>query len=109
MSNDNPTQPDLFAKKIQQHHEAIQAEFDAISAGEIDSMSDMARKQLASKLLIFVGVIGDLAQTGETDAVRLSAAKYGIQFVLGKDTSDPAAVSPVQRLIDQLTKTPIDE
>lgn len=99
-----PENIDQFAKLIQKHHADIEAEFDAIKAGDIDSMSDMARQELATKLLVFVGVIAELAVTGETDSVRLSASKYGIEFVLGKNTIDPATVSPVQKLIDQLTK-----
>lgn len=97
-----------LAEVVQEYHQAIEEEFDAISAGDDAALSMQVKKKLAAKVLAFTDVITEIAEHGETDSVRLSAAKFGLNFVFGGKVGE-GEDDPMQKLIKSLTRTNDDE
>lgn len=98
--------PDDVQAKLKTYREEVEAayrsEFEVVDS-KIAGARTVSRDQLAELAGLAVSTLGEVMREGEKDSDRISAAKYVLDKVLGKDTVlDPD--DPAQRLLEKLTQ-----
>lgn len=93
---------DFIASEVQKYSKSLQEEFSMIRTDDVSSQAALVKKKLAAKLLDFSDTVIEVAENGESDSVRLAAAKFGITFVLGGKLED--AEDPFSKQLKKLMK-----
>jgi hypothetical protein len=103
MPEDKDPSLDYIASEVRKYHEAFRQEFEALNSSDVHAIKEKVKEKFAASLLSFVDTIIDLSTEAEADGVRLSAAKFGLNFVLG-DVVEKPEDDPLAKLINGLIK-----
>jgi len=99
---------DLF-KELHKYRKSLEEEFDAIKSDDSTALAEKVRARLASKLLSFADTVIELSEDSESEGTRLSAAKFGLQFVLGPTDGKAGKKSALDELLDKIMAGEEDE
>ena len=98
-----------FEEKLKQYNEELEKEF-SVDLSETDSveMARKVRKNLTPYAPTFITSIIALAKGAKSEAVRLNAAKFGLETLYGKGPINEVEAG-IEKVIRELTAPPVGQ
>jgi hypothetical protein len=103
MPEEQDSSLEYIQQEVRKYHEAFRQEFEALNSNDIHAIKEKVKERFSNNLLSFVDTIIELARDSESESTRLTAAKFGLNFVLG-DVVEKPEDDPLNQLIAGLMK-----
>lgn len=94
---------DKLRDSLSNYKKALEEEFDAVEAGDVDKLHDVVKKKFAAQMLAFADEITALAKYADSEQTKLSAIKFAFEFYFGKEASKESGFNA---LMDKLLSGP---